>query len=618
MQSTAQILVMSVGSDKVSVSHHGKFVDRFDKDAGFRVPADFAKSTAPSGHTDFNTAVVNFIEEKELLPVDFIGQVPIGPKEYFATQANLRYGGVSSLTAAVHVAWSKGGASSYCFLLGGPRTEVKIPISAFLGLENREQGPNEAELLLAFDPASIEFADNKSVTNWSYIKTRFQDLHLTQGASMNLDEIMVRFRIRANLSKDGTSKPCLLLEAILVKDGTWEAVPIPKKRSVSGASSAAVLLWKGDVNWCFPAPENKLLTTPGIMKSSFGFAVPDEFRYRWSLQVALYRADQGKSVASREEFLAYWQNPTPTYADPSPVFWLPYPFRGPTLSLSDQGRGKKVQYVNFKRNGKMISRPIVEFPLPSKLGKYNTEPGTICLQGDALPEDAPQHLREAAQGLFNASITGKTEKGYGATSKQIRSFEELIGRRFTWPPAEGDLALFITYLIDKGGVKGKKLRPKTVGKHISGVKRISLSMGKPMPEKVPGLTKALLKGNENLCRDPIKAVAEAKNRPISIPFLRLLSHAVSKHWKGRREDGLTFWTICLTAFWGSFRVGELLSEDATTYSPKSDILGSDVLWMSDTSFALWIRDPKISKEYGDVIEIWRTPQFPSLDPWSSF
>ena len=106
MQSTAQILVMSVGSDKLLVSHHGKFVDRFDKDAGFRVPADFAKSTAPSGHTDFNTAVVNFIEEKELLPVDFIGQVPIGPKEYFATQANLRYGGVSSLTAAVHVAWS--------------------------------------------------------------------------------------------------------------------------------------------------------------------------------------------------------------------------------------------------------------------------------------------------------------------------------------------------------------------------------------------------------------------------------------------------------------------------------------------------------------------------------
>ena len=113
-------------------------------------------------------------------------------------------------------------------------------------------------------------------------------------------------------------------------------------------------------------------------------------------------------------------------------------------------------------------------------------------------------------------------------------------------------------------------------------------------------------------------VAKATHRPISIPFVRLLGHAVSKHWKGRKEDGWTFWTICKIAFWGSFRVGELLTEGATTYSPKSDFLGSDLLWMSETSLALWIRDPKISKEYGDVIEIWKTQQFPDLDPWSTF
>ena len=127
-----------------------------------------------------------------------------------------------------------------------------------------------------------------------------------------------------------------------------------------------------------------------------------------------------------------------------------------------------------------------------------------------------------------------------------------------------------------------------------------------------------MKGNENLCRDAVKAVSNSKNRPISIPFLRLLSHAISKHWKGNKEDGLVFWTICKIAFWGTFRVGELLSEDTTMFSPESDMLGSDVLWMSDTSLALWIRDPKISKEYGDVIEIWKTPQFPDLDPWLSF
>ena len=76
---------------------------------------------------------------------------------------------------------------------------------------------------------------------------------------MNLDEIMVRFRIRANLSDDGTSRPSLLLETIVLDEGTWEAVSVPKKKALSGATSAAVLLWKGDVEWCFPAPESKLL-----------------------------------------------------------------------------------------------------------------------------------------------------------------------------------------------------------------------------------------------------------------------------------------------------------------------------------------------------------------------
>ena len=621
MQSTAQILVMTVGTDDIRVSHHGKFVDNFDEKAGFRVPADFAKSTAPSGHTDFNTAVAKFIDVSEHLPDGFIGQIPIGPKEFFATQANLRFGGVSSLTAAVHVTWSRGGATSYCFLTGGPRTEVKVPLSSFLGLENRERGPNEAELFFTFDPASIEFMDNKSVTDWTCIKSRFPDLHISHGAMMNLDVIMVRFRIRANLSDDGTSRPSLLLEAIVIDDdGTWESVPVPKKKAVSGATSSAILLWNGDIEWCFPAQESKLLTTAGIMKSAFGFATPGEFRYRWSLQVALYRSDQGKSVASREEFVSYWQNPTPTYADPSPVFWLPYPFRRTPFSSSDKGRDSTMYYVSFNRNGRSISRQSlrVKVPLPSKPAKYNTQPGTIRLQDDALPADTPLYLKEAAQGLFNASITVKTGKGYESTVNRVKLLEELIGRQFSWPLSEGDLALFMTYLVETGGVKGKKLRPRTVRKHLSGIKRISLSMGAPMPKKLPGLTKALMKGNENLCRNPVKAVADSKNRPVSIPFLRFLAHAVSKHWKGRQEDGLTFWTICKIAFWGTFRVGELLSENATSFSPESDMLGSDVLWMSNTSLALWIRDPKISKEYGDVIEIWRTPQFPDLDPWSSF
>ena len=108
------------------------------------------------------------------------------------------------------------------------------------------------------------------------------------------------------------------------------------------------------------------------------------------------------------------------------------------------------------------------------------------------------------------------------------------------------------------------------------------------------------------------------HRPVTIHLLRLLGHAANTYWEGDSFDRLSFWVVCLTAFWGSLRIGEILGQKTTSFSPGSDLLATDVLNMSSTSFAWWIRDPKVSKQFGDVVEIWSTPQFPEIDPFTSF
>ena len=55
-----------------------------------------------------------------------------------------------------------------------------------------------------------------------------------------------------------------------------------------------------------------------------------------------------------------------------------------------------------------------------------------------------------------------------------------------------------------------------------------------------------------------------------------------------------------------------------SFSPLSKLLGSDVIPMPKTSFALWIRDPKVPKEFGDIVEIWNTPAFPDIDLVKAF
>ena len=616
METGAQVLVMTPASDKIQVSVQGVFVKDHTKIDGYRAPSEFKKATSPSGHTDFNTARVNFLSKEESLPVQFISQIPVGPKEFFATQANLRHGGVSTLTAAFHFMWAPRGVMEYNVILGGPQTSVTFQLKSFLGLDTRDQGADTAEVSFSFDPASVDFISTKSVSSWQNIKSAFPDIHLNQGAMINLDEIMVRFRIRSNLTVSGDSNPTLLLEALVVKDGTWDAVPDTKKMSLSGATASSILLWSAEVEWFSPCPDYRLPTSAGIARSVMGFAMPGEFQYRWAIQVAMIRSDYGKSVSSKEEFEAYWEETYPTYSSSPVEFWLPDPFPEAELTARDPGRTPRA-FV-FSRNGKTIVRKAPTGPKPIKPSKFNTLPGKIVLGGNALPTDAPANLKVMSQSLFNASVSGKTAKGYEGTERKIKHLEAQIGRTFRWPLDSKDLNLFVAHLVSQKTKNGKRVKPGTIKKHMSGIRRIALSKGIPTPDKIPDLTKTLLKGHKNLCHDPQLAVDEATHRPVSIPLLRLIGHSLSKHWEGTQQDKLTFWTICKVAFWGSFRVGEILSENTTIFSPKSDMLGSDMLWMSDSSFALWIRDPKIRTKYGDVIEIWKTQQIPDLDPWISF
>ena len=63
---------------------------------------------------------------------------------------------------------------------------------------------------------------------------------------------------------------------------------------------------------------------------------------------------------------------------------------------------------------------------------------------------------------------------------------------------------------------------------------------------------------------------------------------------------------------------ELLCEYSSSFSPSSELLGSDVLAMSGSSFGLWIRDPKVSNDLGNVVEIWDVKPFPDVNPFPAF
>ena len=85
-----QTIVLHSNSEEIAVSIGGKLGDTVSSIEGLRTPAEFAAISSPSGHTLTNTVPVKFLADEERLPADFVAALPEGPREFFATRANLR------------------------------------------------------------------------------------------------------------------------------------------------------------------------------------------------------------------------------------------------------------------------------------------------------------------------------------------------------------------------------------------------------------------------------------------------------------------------------------------------------------------------------------------------
>ena len=82
---------------------------------------------------------------------------------------------------------------------------------------------------------------------------------------------------------DGTSKPTLLLECIILESGTWEALAESKRKILSGNGSSAILLASLNVGWYSPLEQHRLPTVPGLLRKSAEVLLPPELKLRWML-----------------------------------------------------------------------------------------------------------------------------------------------------------------------------------------------------------------------------------------------------------------------------------------------------------------------------------------------
>jgi hypothetical protein len=127
------------------------------------------------------------------------------------------------------------------------------------------------------------------------------------------------------------------------------------------------------------------------------------------------------------------------------------------------------------------------------------------------------------------------------------------------------------------GWHDKRLKVSTLKTYLSELKELG-RLAKNLATMGNDLGPFLLRGMSNLATPWEKNRVPAK--PLTIEDLRSIREGLENFdWK---LTGQSVWTCCVIAFWGAFRLGELLSSNTKNFDKFSSFLWEDVQLGSDS------------------------------------
>ncbi len=154
--------------------------------------------------------------------------------------------------------------------------------------------------------------------------------------------------------------------------------------------------------------------------------------------------------------------------------------------------------------------------------------------------------------------------------KHLEACSTVTGTKFEFPLDDDKILVFISYLFWE-----KKLKATTVSKMLCALCMLHLTYGFPSPMLRPAIVKLVLKGKDNW--DAEEARSLPTRMPITIKILKLLKVLLTLEKRYTQKQGALIWSIACLAFWGAFRVGELLPKRSRTIDPMYDLLKRDVV-----------------------------------------
>jgi hypothetical protein len=197
--------------------------------------------------------------------------------------------------------------------------------------------------------------------------------------------------------------------------------------------------------------------------------------------------------------------------------------------------------------------------------------------------------------LINASVASSTWDKYGSAKKALDCFAAAHCSTLAWPLDLETCRAFVVWChVERG------LRPSTITAYLSGIKFLHKLKGLKCDHiSDDPILNMLLKGVEHVA--DFRFSKPDTRRVVTFPLLLLICHRIAKtNWSPLSKQ--VIYSICLTGFFTSARMGELLACQEDSHSPDSNLTWSDVRKSSPTSLLIRLKQPK-SGEKAEFVDL---------------
>ena len=177
---------------------------------------------------------------------------------------------------------------------------------------------------------------------------------------------------------------------------------------------------------------------------------------------------------------------------------------------------------------------------------------------------AADGLDQAVRFYLNSSVTPSTRKAYESANRRFIKFCNKF-KLLAYPADEDILCKFSSQLAVEG------LAPSSIKAYLSAVRFCQLRAGFPDPraDRMPRLRQV---------QNGIKLVDARGGRTLRErrPFTHEILKELGKHWPRLSFDDIMVWAVCMIAFFGFFRAGELTVPSVCTFDPAVHLSVKDV------------------------------------------